>query len=82
MAIELTPDELTWLRASLRGKTPMITKVVAGSLVAKGLMTRQRAARCSATPAGVADGERLRLGAAHLRRFSPAPAPAGRAPRR
>ena len=39
MAIELTPDELTWLRASLRGKTPMITKVVAGSLVAKGLMT-------------------------------------------
>ena len=41
MAIELTPDELTWLRASLRGKTPMITKVVAGSLVAKGLMTPQ-----------------------------------------
>jgi len=39
MAIELTPDELIWLRASLRGKTPMITKVVAGSLVAKGLMT-------------------------------------------
>jgi len=39
MAIELTPDELTWLRASLRGKTPMITKVVATSLVAKGLMT-------------------------------------------
>lgn len=40
MAIELTPDELTWLRASLRGKTPMITKVVAASLVAKGLMTK------------------------------------------
>ncbi|MCE9659001.1 MAG: hypothetical protein K8R60_10610 [Burkholderiales bacterium] len=39
MAIELTPDELTWLRASLRGKTPMITKVVSSSLVAKGLMT-------------------------------------------
>ena len=39
MALALTPDELTWLRASLRGKTPMITKVVAGSLVAKGLMT-------------------------------------------
>ena len=39
MATELTPDELIWLRAALRGKTPMITKVVAGSLVAKGLMT-------------------------------------------
>ena len=41
MAIELTADELTWLRASLRGRTPMITKVVAASLVAKGLMTQE-----------------------------------------
>ena len=41
MAVELTADELTWLRASLRGKTPMITRVVAASLVAKGLMTQE-----------------------------------------
>jgi len=41
MVIQLTADELTWLRASLRGKTPMITKVVASSLVAKGLMTKE-----------------------------------------
>ena len=41
MPIELTADELTWLRASLRGKTPMITKAVASSLVAKGLMTKE-----------------------------------------
>ena len=41
MTIELNKDELTWLRAALRGKTPMITKVVASSLVAKGLMTPQ-----------------------------------------
>ena len=41
MAIELTKDELTWLRASLKGKTPMITKVVAASLIEKGLMTAQ-----------------------------------------
>ena len=41
MAIELTNDELTWLRASLKGKTPMIPKAVAASLVAKGLMTPQ-----------------------------------------